>query len=154
MADNPVCHSAEALLLSAYPSIFIKPKYESHLNLYVQNAASAASSSTSGEARGDVNNLKQLTNTYIEVLNDDLVMQEMGKELVIRFGEDKIKTCFTVEDHQNVSADELRNSIFIESVPDTLVLKLKVITRRSRGLCCNMQLLCSIFRYLSSEGYR
>lgn len=106
----------------------IKPKYESHLNLYVQNAASAASSSSSGEARGDVNNLKQLTNTYIEVLNDDLVMQEMGKELVIRFGEDKIKTCFTVEDHQNVSADELRNSIFIESVPDTLVMKLKVIT--------------------------
>lgn len=111
----------------------IDPKYEAHVNLYVQSdspllASGSSNSQSSGDNKSDVGILKQLTNTYIEVLNDDLVMQEMGRELVERFGYDIISKVFTVKE-DNIPADELRDTIFIESVPDTLVLKLKVITK-------------------------
>lgn len=117
-------------LISKY---LITPKYEAHVNLYVQNAANAIAvngGKTSGnENKSDISNLKQLTNTYIEVLNDDYVMQEMGSELVTRFGKDIIGKYFTITSEDNIPAEELRDTIFIESVPDTLVLKLKVITK-------------------------
>ena len=116
-----------AFCISKY---FIPPKYEAHVNLYVQsNSPLLSNGSASSDNRGDVNNLKQLTNTYIEVLNDDYVMQEMGSELVTRFGYDIIKNYFTVTEDNSIPAEELRSTIFIESVPDTLVLKLKVITQ-------------------------
>ncbi len=124
-----VCGGIIAFCISKY---LIAPKYEAHVNLYVQSDSPLITngiSSNSNDNRGDVNNLKQLTNTYIEVLNDDLVMQEMGSELMTRFGYDIISKVFTVDKDNNIPANELRSTIFIESVPDTLVLKLKVITK-------------------------
>ena len=122
-----LCGGIIAFCVSKY---FITPKYEAHLNLYVQSNSTFAKNGGDKTDKGnDVNNLKQLTNTYIEVLNDDLVMQDMGSELIKRFGEDRIRPVFTIDKDDNILADELRNTIFIESVPDTLVLKLKVITK-------------------------
>lgn len=123
-----VCGGIIAFCVSKY---FITPKYESHLNLYVQSNSSIIKNgnNSTSEKGNDVNNLKQLTNTYIEVLNDDLVMQDMSDELIKRFGEDKIRTVFTIDSENSIPANELRDTIFIESVPDTLVLKLKVITK-------------------------
>lgn len=122
-----LCGGIIAFCVSKY---IITPRYEAHLNLYVQsNSSLIKNESGASENRNDVNNLKQLTNTYIEVLNDDLVMQDIGGELVKRFGEDKIRPVFTIDDENNIPADELRSTIFIESVPDTLVLKLKAITK-------------------------
>ena len=120
-----------AVIAFCVSKYLIAPKYEAHVNLYVQNGPNIISNGnlSGSNERSDVNNLKQLTNTYIEVLNDDLVMQEMGSELVKRFGADKIRPVFTVDNENNIPADELRKTIFIESVPDTLVLKLKVITK-------------------------
>ena len=122
-----LCGGIIAFCVSKY---FITPKYEAHLNLYVQSSAAIVKNGSSASDKGnDVNNLKQLTNTYIEVLNDDLVMQDMSSELIKRFGEDRIRPVFTIDKEHNIPADELRSTIFIESVPDTLVLKLKVITK-------------------------
>ena len=122
-----LCGGVIAFCVSKY---IITPKYESHLNLYVQSSSSLVKNANgTAEKSNDVNNLKQLTNTYIEVLNDDLVMQDMGSELVKRFGEERIKTAFTLDSENNIPADELRSTIFIESVPDTLVLKLKSVTK-------------------------
>lgn len=124
-----LCGGVIAFCISHY---ILPPKYESHINLYVQSDSpllqNGAAVNANNVSRNDVNNLKQLTNTYIEVLNDDLIMQEMGSELVKRFGMDIISTVFTVKDN-NIPADELRDCIYIESVPDTLVLKLQVITK-------------------------
>lgn len=126
-----ICGGITAFCISEF---LIAPKYESHVNLYVQSDSPLlvnginVNSQSNNENKSDVNNLKQLTNTYIEVLNDDYVMQEMGRELVERFGYDIISKVFTVKDN-NIPAEELRETIFIESVPDTLVLKLKVITK-------------------------
>ena len=122
-----LCGGIIAFCVTKY---FITPKYEAHLNLYVQSSAAIVKNGSSASDKGnDVNNLKQLTNTYIEVLNDDLVMQDMSSELIKRFGEDRIRPVFTIDKEHNIPADELRSTIFIESVPDTLVLKLKVITK-------------------------
>lgn len=122
-----LCGGIIAFCVTKY---FITPKYEAHLNLYVQSSAAIVKNGSSANDKGnDVNNLKQLTNTYIEVLNDDLVMQDMSSELIKRFGEDRIRPVFTIDKEHNIPASELRSTIFIESVPDTLVLKLKVITK-------------------------
>ena len=80
-----LCGGVIAFCISHY---ILPPKYESHINLYVQSDSpllqNGAAVNANNVSRNDVNNLKQLTNTYIEVLNDDLIMQEMGSE--IRYG--------------------------------------------------------------------
>ena len=122
-----LCGGIIAFCVSKY---IITPRYEAHLNLYVQSSAALSNKGNDkSDNKNDVNNLKQLTNTYIEVLNDDLVMHDIGSELVKRFGEPIMKNVFVLDKDNNIDADELRSSIFIESVPDTLVLKLKVITK-------------------------
>ncbi|SHM58569.1 polysaccharide biosynthesis tyrosine autokinase [Ruminococcus flavefaciens] len=122
-----VCGGIIAFCVSKY---LISPKYESHIKLYVQgDSPMLANGGAAGNEGNDVNNLKQLTNTYIEVLNDDLVMQEIGTNLVTRFGRDIISKVFTVNEENNIPANELRDTIFIESVPDTLVLNVQVITK-------------------------
>ena len=132
-----VCGGIIAFCVSKF---FIAPKYESHINLYVQSDSTVikkGDSSGSEENREDVNDLKQLANTYIEVLNDDHVMDELSKELVSSFG-DEIKDAFTVDEDNNISAGQLRSSIIIESIPDTLVLKIQAITKKpevSAAIC-------------------
>lgn len=122
-----ICGGLIAFCVSKY---LIAPKYEAHIKLYVQgDSPMLTNGNSSNDNRSDVNNLKQLTNTYIEVLNDDLVMHEIGSELVKRFGREKIGEVFAVTDDDNIPADDLRKTIFIESVPDTLVLKMQVITK-------------------------
>lgn len=123
-----ICGGIIAFCISKY---ILSPKYEAHMNLYVQGDSPLLNNgnATANDSRSDVNNLKQLTNTYIEVLNDDVVMHDMGHELVTRFGYDIISKVFTVTEDENIPADELRSTIFIESVPDTLVLKLQAITK-------------------------
>lgn len=122
-----LCGGIIAFCVSKY---IITPRYEAHLNLYVQSSTALSNKGNDkSDNKNDVNNLKQLTNTYIEVLNDDLVMHDIGSELVKRFGEPIMKNVFVLDKDNNIDADELRSSIFIESVPDTLVLKLKVITK-------------------------
>lgn len=123
-----ICGGIIAFCISKY---LIAPKYESHIKLYVQGDSpmiANGNSSGSSENRSDVNNLKQLTNTYIEVLNDDLVMQEIATNLVTRFGAEPLSKVFTVENN-TIPADQLRDTINVESVPDTLVLKMQVITK-------------------------
>ena len=94
-----VCGGIIAFCISKY---LISPKYESHIKLYVQSD-SAVSNGTSNENRNDVSNLKQLTNTYIEVLKDDLVMQEIGTNLVTRFGTEIISKVFTLSEDNTIS---------------------------------------------------
>ena len=121
-----ICGGIIAFCVSKY---LIAPKYESHIKLYVQGDSPMLSGGAASGDRNDVNNLKQLTNTDIEVLNDDLVMQEIGTNLVTRFGRDIISKVFTVTEDNNIPADQLRDTLTIESVPDTLVLKMQVITK-------------------------
>ena len=144
-----ICGGVIAFCISKY---LITPKYEAHMNLYVQSDYASAAS----DNKGDVNNLKQLTNTYIEVLNDDFVMEEMSNELVREFGEEKIRKCFNMDSDGNILPEELRKTIFIESVPDTLVLKLKVISKDpeiSVGICNYFAVYSDIYlkKAISSE---
>ena len=94
-----ICGGIIAFCVSKY---LIAPKYESHIKLYVQGDSPMLSGGAASGDRNDVNNLKQLTNTYIEVLNDDLVMQEIGTNLVTRFGRDIISKVFTVTEDNNI----------------------------------------------------
>ncbi|WP_051411261.1 polysaccharide biosynthesis tyrosine autokinase [Ruminococcus flavefaciens] len=121
-----VCGGIIAFCISKY---LISPKYESHIKLYVQADTPVVTNGNSNENRNDVDNLKQLTNTYIEVLKDDLVMQEIGTNLMTRFGYDIISKVFTVNDDNTIPASQLRDTIDIESVPDTLVLNMQVTTK-------------------------
>ncbi len=104
-------------------------KYTSHVSLYVMNNDE---SQTKGEIiLSDISASQKLVDTYSVILKDDMVMEEIGKKLIKKYGEEKLSEFFTVEEINGefrVSSAELSNSISLSAVDETEILSVKATT--------------------------
>ena len=117
-----------ASALFCYSKFYLPLEYSSHISMYVQSYKTINTNNSSN--LNDINNSKQLINTYIEVLKDDAVMRAVGEQLVEQYGYDTISKNFNMEDN-NIAPASLRNTIAITSVTDTSALKVVVTTKNA-----------------------
>lgn len=122
-------------------SKFIMPlSYESHTSMYVKSNTSSSDDKKSVNIN-DLDASKSLVTTYIAVLQDDAVMEELGKQLIEEYGIEKISKIFKMEYEANVpflKPSVLRQAITMESVNSTEVLRITAITSDceiSAGIC-------------------
>ncbi len=108
-------------------SYFVMPlQYESHTSMYVKNNTASISDKDSVNLN-DLNASKSLVSTYIAVLKDDAVMEEIGKSLVGKYGFDRISEMFAMEG-EGVKPSSLRQVITMQAVDATEVLRITAIT--------------------------
>ncbi len=111
-------------------------KYASHISMYIQSYT--AFSENPDQNINNINNSKQLINTYMEVMKDDAVMNAVADELSGEFEESILKNCFSFSDGK-ITPSSLRSCIKITSVTDTSALKLTATTKNAEvsAAICN-----------------
>ena len=107
-------------------------KYQSHISMYVKNSNKTTSANDSVN-QGDLNVARSLVSTYIVVLQDDTVMEQVGNELIKKHPLDEISKCFRINYDENgqssVSVSDIRNSLSMSSVNSTEVLRVTSETK-------------------------
>ena len=107
-------------------SEFLLPvKYASHINFYVQSYTDIKDDNN----QNDISKSKQLIGTYMTLLGeDDYVMQQISDDLMKKFDERTLKSCFAM-DENGIKASAIRNSLSLTSVTDTSVIKAVATTK-------------------------
>lgn len=130
----------------AYAKVIMPEKYTSSVSIYVNNASTFTQQDEIGKATAtDIAASKALAGTYIVILEDDSVYDEVSKRMLEEFEPNDLSKMFTIsydEGVPSISADQIRALVNIESVNDTEVIK---ITTTSR----NPQVSAYICKYIS-----
>lgn len=115
-----------AAVAFSYSNFFMPLKYSSHISMYVQSYTSF--NENPEHNYNNINNSKQLINTYIKVLDDDAVLNAVGKELVETFNNDILAENFTMTDGA-IAPSALSSCINITSFTDTSALNMTATTK-------------------------
>ncbi|MCH3973315.1 MAG: Wzz/FepE/Etk N-terminal domain-containing protein [Oscillospiraceae bacterium] len=99
-----------AVSVYAVSAYLVPKKYTSSVSLYVNNTKNTTSQQYSVQ-EADINASQKLVDTYIVILNDDQIMQEVADKL-----------------SQRLSVKELKQLIKMETVNNTEVLKISAET--------------------------
>ncbi|MBQ3139546.1 MAG: polysaccharide biosynthesis tyrosine autokinase [Ruminococcus sp.] len=109
-------------------SKYVMPlEYRSYTSMYVKN-----NNTVTGDAvnLNDLNASKSLVSTYIAVLQDDAVLDEVGNELLKKYPVDKLKGSFSIDNEKKtVGINSIRDCLTMSSVDDTEVLKIVAVTK-------------------------
>jgi capsular polysaccharide biosynthesis protein len=106
----------------------IQPRYTSSISLHVNNSPDNVSVGTIG--LGDINAAQRLVNTYIVILQDDYVINQLGDRLVEEFGVEGLNGYVPISRNgqTKLSTDGLRGMISMSSVNNTEVLRISAET--------------------------
>lgn len=119
------------VLTVLYTLTCIAPTYTADLSFYVRN--SELSNSISAISTSEINASQQLATTYTVILQDDFIMEEIGKQLIKQFGEERIGAYYTIVDmedgEKSVEAKQIGRQINIEPVDETEILKVTAETK-------------------------
>ncbi|MCR5600742.1 MAG: polysaccharide biosynthesis tyrosine autokinase [Ruminococcus sp.] len=119
-------------------SKFVLPlKYSSHISMYVQSYTSFNENPDLNY--NNINNSKQLINTYMEVLKDDAVMNAVGDKLSASFDENILSESLSVVNGK-ITPSSIRECMVISSVTDTSALNLVTTTKNAElsAAICNI----------------
>ncbi|MCL2356395.1 MAG: Wzz/FepE/Etk N-terminal domain-containing protein [Defluviitaleaceae bacterium] len=108
---------------------FIPPMYRSAVHLHVNNSPDSPLGNTVHLA--DINAAQRLVNTYIVILQNDVVMEELADKLVAEFGLPYLRRYMNVigyGDDARLSLASLRGMISMSSVNNTEVLLIQAQT--------------------------
>ncbi|MCL2856661.1 MAG: Wzz/FepE/Etk N-terminal domain-containing protein [Oscillospiraceae bacterium] len=108
----------------------VSPQYTSSISLHVNNSPETLAMGTIGLA--DINAAQRLVNTYIVILQDDYVLDQLGNQLLAEFGEEWLAYFVPLNrssGHTRVDTDALRRMISMSSVNNTEVLRIQAQTR-------------------------
>ncbi len=118
-----------------YSKFCMPLKYSSHISMYVQSYTSF--NENPEHNYNNINNSKQLINTYIKVLADDAVLNAVGEELLENFDNDTLADNFTLSNGAIVPSS-LNSCINITSYTDTSALNMVATTKNpelSAAIC-------------------
>lgn len=102
-------------------------EYKSYTSMYVKNNNTTTSDAVN---LSDLNASKSLVSTYIAVLQDDAVMEEVGNELLKKYSIDALADVFSVNTETNtLGVSSIRSCLTMSSVSDTEVLKIVAVTK-------------------------
>ena len=120
-------------------SKFLMPlKYSSYISMYVQSYTTF--NENPEHNYNNINNSKQLINTYMEVLKDDAVLNAVAEKLKGQFDSSVLADNFTVVDGK-VTPASIRSCISVSSVTDTSKLTFSAVTKNaevSAAICNNI----------------
>ncbi len=120
-----------------WSKFFIAPKYSSHVSMYVMNQDKTPEKQQ-GVNYTEIATSKALVKTYIEILSDDVVMDAVGEKLIELYGEDEIKSYFSLDSNGKIPDAALRGCFLMEAANETEVLKITATTinpKLSANLC-------------------
>lgn len=119
---------------------YLPLKYASHITIYVQSYTDIKESAESIYNVNNINYSKQLVNTYIEVLKDDAVMDEVGIQLVDHFDKNTLAGDFAFTSEKVISPASIRNCLAISTAPDTSAIKVTATTNNAEtaAFICNV----------------
>ena len=111
-------------------------QYASHITMYVQSYTDISENVNSVN---NINNSKQLVNTYIEVLKDDAVMNAVGKQLLDEFDQRTLAENFIISSDNRILPASIRNCISISTITDTSAIKVTAIANNAEvaAFICN-----------------
>lgn len=118
-----------------YSKFAMPLKYSSHISMYVQSYTSF--NENPEHNYNNINNSKQLINTYIKVLADDAVLNAVGEELLKNFDNDTLADNFTLS-NGTIAPSSLNSCINITSYTDTSALNMVATTKNpelSAAIC-------------------
>ena len=132
--DNIVIIVAITLIFSAISLIFTKVciprKYTSSVSLYVMN--NKTSQNTGEILSSDISASQMLVNTYAVILSDNLVMEDVGKILLQKYGEKGLEGIFPVvngDEGKYIPAGSIASCVSMGPVNDTEVLQVMATTK-------------------------
>ena len=128
-----VAASIVCAILALFVSKFVMSKqYQSHVSMYVKSAdnQSTGQDKTNVDLQ-DINASKSLVQTYIVILTDDPVMNEVSDKLLEMYTPEQLAPYFTVTSGR-VSNDGLRNAYSMTAVNQTEVLQITATTTNAK----------------------
>lgn len=109
-----------------YSKFCMPLKYSSHISMYVQSYTTF--NENPDYNYNNINNSKQLINTYIRVLDDDAVLKAIGENLMNTFDNDVLAQNFTISNGR-ITPSSIRPCISITSRTDTSALDMVATTK-------------------------
>ncbi len=113
-------------------SKFMMPlQYQSYTSLFVKSTEKQTL--TPNINSYDINTARNLASTYIVVMRDDAVMNELSSALIKKYGITEISKYFNVKENNSgsmtISASQLRDCIVMNAVEETEVIKITATTK-------------------------
>lgn len=132
--DNVVVIVAVTLIFAMMSFVFTKvcipKKYSSSVSLYVMNNKATQNS---GEIlSSDISASQMLVNTYVVILSDNLVMENISDILIKKYGEQGLEGILPVLDNgkgKYIPSRSIASCISMGSVNETEVLQVKATTK-------------------------
>ncbi len=119
-----------AALSLIYTKCCIPKKYTSSVSLYVMN--NKVTQNTGEILSSDISASQMLVNTYSVILSDNLVMEDIGKKLIEKYGAENLENVFPVidgESGKSIPAASIAECISMGAVNDTEVLQVTATTK-------------------------
>ncbi|MBR1724356.1 MAG: lipopolysaccharide biosynthesis protein [Ruminococcus sp.] len=128
----------------AYAKMVMPVKYTSSVSIYVNNANENAMQEQDRANAADIQASKALASTYIVILNDDIVYDEVSEMLFEEYDIRDLEKVFTVaynDSEPYISANQIRSLVSISSVNDTEVIQITATTENASlaaDICTNI----------------
>ena len=119
-----------AFVVSKY---IVAPKYTSSVSLYVNNTSEAQPMNSVNI--NDITASQKLVNTYIVILQDDEVLDLVGKRLLLEYTPEWLGYYLSLDEkatEPQLDIEALRDTLTMNSVNDTEVLKIEAETKHAQ----------------------
>ncbi len=107
----------------------IPKQYQSNISMYVKNSENQEQQQQ-GINNNDLTVSKSLVSTYIVIMNNDVVMDEIGSELLKQYSEEELQEYFTINNGK-ITNSSLRSCFQMSAVDQTEVLKITATTKNA-----------------------
>jgi len=132
------------VLAFAFAKLILPVEYTSSLSIYVMSKES--STQTSGQTtQADLTTAKSLAETYIVILNEDVIYDQVSQKLIDNYSIDTLEQYFAIDksgDEYSIKADSIRNLVTISTVDETEVINISTTSE-------NPQISADICTYIS-----
>lgn len=116
-------------VLFAYAKFWLPLQYSSSVSIYVKNSTETSSTATAS----DLSAAKSLASTYIVILDDDVVYDEVSEMLLATYGSDQMKRFFTIKKDDNgkeyIPASQIRSLVSASAINNTEVIQIRATTK-------------------------
>lgn len=112
-----------------YTKVCIPKKYTSSVSLYVMN--NKVTQNTGEILSSDISASQMLVDTYVVILSDNLVMEDISEVLLKKYGKESLSNIFPVIESENgdyIPPSSLASCISMSSVNETEVLRVAATT--------------------------
>ncbi len=124
-----VCALVGALLALLYAEFLATPEYQTSVSLYVSNTDGTTYSDASSQ---DLNTSRSLVDTYIVILENDVVQNALSDYMLGNYDNDLLAKAFKIQEDESgasyISSDAITACTELSSVDETEVLKITATT--------------------------